>query len=204
MSIKSLLADDGHGGLALGALPLLALTTAGFEALIGGLGITIILLLTVALVRAGLRVMHEAKPYVLIVAAGTAASAVSLTIGALFPAHIANLGLYIPVMALSSLVLSTAAAAGDARWGQALSGGLSRGLVLTVLMVLLGVAREVLGQGQVFGSPVMEAPVHLIALAPGALLLVGGLLGLAQWAAARSASLAEAPARSGDSEAVRR
>ncbi len=187
MSTKCILGDDCASGLARGALPLLALTAVASEALAGGLGITAILTLAAALSRVTLAVLPGSRPLAVILATGTAAAMVSAVAAIFLPGMGLLTGVYLPVMAVSGLVVGAASGSEE---GTSLAGAARTGLSLALVMVVLGVFREILGRGSLFGSEITAAPVAFLGMAPGALLVVGAVLGLVRWIAlSRSSSV---------------
>ncbi len=175
--------DDINNLLVKGALPLLALTGTTLEALWGGIGIVLSMLFTVVLVRLG-RLMAPvvANPLLIVVAAATAATVTSSIIALGKPFHMETLAFYLPVMALSSLLLTAAISSQDGGLGEMVMRTAKAGANLFVFMLLLGVLREVLGRGQFLGYGNIEAPLHVLGLAPGAFFLTGGLMAVVRWA----------------------
>ena len=58
------------------------------------------------------------------------------------------------------------------------------GIGFTFALVLLGVIRELLGNGSLFGVPMLGAhfePVLIMILPPGAFLTIGFVLGFCNW-----------------------
>jgi electron transport complex protein RnfE len=91
------------------------------------------------------------------------------------------LGLFIPLIVVNCIVLGRAEAfASKNRVIPSLMDGLGMGLGFTLALTLLGILRELLGTGKVFGIAVY--PEHcgslLFILAPGGFIVLGYLIAL--------------------------
>lgn len=95
------------------------------------------------------------------------------------PQTAAELGIFLPLIAVNSMLLQPRNE-GDA-FGPAVLKALTQGLGFTLALVLIGVIREFLGFGTVFGIAAAEAALPPLALAsgvPGGMIIVGLLMGL--------------------------
>lgn len=90
------------------------------------------------------------------------------------------LGLFIPLIVVNCLVLGRAEAfASKNPVFDSLLDGLGAGIGFTLALILLGVCRELLGVGSVFGFPIMPEsykPIILMVLPPGAFIMLGFLM----------------------------
>ena len=118
-----------------------------------------------------------------IVAAFT--TAVGMVFQVLAPNRAAELGIYLPLIAVNTLLL-TRAAAFDAenKPGRALVDALGAGVGYALALALLGLVREALGSGSVWGVSLFGGELHpavLLAAPCGGFLVLGALTALVQW-----------------------
>ncbi|HBG01487.1 MAG TPA: hypothetical protein DDW87_07940 [Firmicutes bacterium] len=95
------------------------------------------------------------------------------------PALIARLGIFLPLVAANTLLLQDPL--GKRPFGTVLLETLGKGLGFTLALVVIGVIREFLGQGAVFGRQVVTGalpPMSLASGVPGGLIIVGLLMAL--------------------------
>ena len=100
---------------------------------------------------------------------------------AFVPALYASLGLFIPLIVVNCIVLGRAeAVAAKSSVLHSTFDGLGIGLGFTCSLTLLGLVRELLGAGTVFGQNVYpkEYGALLFVLAPGAFIVLGYLIAL--------------------------
>ena len=186
----------------LGLCPLLAVSTSVANAL--GLGIaTLAVLLTSNALAAlgGPRLPREVRLAVFVLVIAAAVTAVELSMAAWWPGLHASLGIFLPLIVTNCLVLARAESfASREPLSRALLDGLAMGLGFLAALLLLGAARELIGQGSLgtdlqllFGEGARHAEWRLfdrehglliVLLPPGAFVLLGLMLALAN---ARSA-----------------
>ena len=98
------------------------------------------------------------------------------------PALYESLGLFIPLIVVNCIILGRAEAFASKNTPLAsVADGLGMGLGFTLSLTLLGIIRELLGAGTVFGVQVMPQafnPAVIMILPPGAFITLGLLLGL--------------------------
>lgn len=93
-----------------------------------------------------------------------------------------GLGIYLPLVAVSCLVLCRLDEEGKGGIGSRLVGALGAGLAFAFAIAAVAAAREIMGAGALWGHPITRTalvPVPGAALAPGAFIVVGLLGGLA-------------------------
>jgi len=133
----------------LGLCPLLAVTTSTVNGLGMGLATTAVLALSnlsVSLLRGVLRPEIRIPAYVIIIA--SLVTAVELAINAWFHELYRVLGIFIPLIVTNCAIIGRAEAfASRNPPAQALADGLMMGAGFTAVLVVLGSARELLGQG---------------------------------------------------------
>ncbi len=202
----------------LGLCPLLAVTTTVVNAL--GLGLATLLVLTlsnltVSLIRGWVRDEIRIPVFVMIIA--SLVTAVELTMNAWFHELYRVLGIFIPLIVTNCVIIGRAEAYAS-RNGPALAAwdGLMMGAGFTLVLVVLGAMRELIGQGtllsgahMMFGADV-DLTLHvfgddggflLALLPPGAFIALGllvaakNLIDQRQAAARRAAPTATTPAQ---------
>lgn len=161
--------------LALGLVPAVAVTTTAMNGLALGL-------LTVAIWLAATIVSKAAAPYVPV----TARTAVRLLILIVLvvcvyavllrrnPSLVASLGIFLPLIAVNDLLLR----AGREEQGmkEALLNTLGQGLGFALALLVLGMIREFLGYGSLFGTQILSgrlAPLSLASTVPGGMIILG-------------------------------
>jgi electron transport complex protein RnfE len=187
---------DQNPGLVqlLGLCPLLAVSTSLGRGLGLGLATLAVLIVSNALASlVGRRVPDEVRIPVFVLLIASLVTALELAITAWRPGLQAALGIFLPLIVSNCLLLARAEMfASRHPVAQAALDGLAMGSGFTVMMVLLGTAREVLGRGSLgsdlhllFGPASQSWGVQLFAqshglllavLPPGAFILLGLLL----------------------------
>jgi len=187
---------DQNPGLVqlLGLCPLLAVSTSLGRGL--ALGLATLAVLTVSNTLTSLVARHvpgEVRIPVFVVLIASLVTALELAITAWRPGLHAALGIFLPLIVSNCLLLARAETfASRQPVVHAMVDGLAMGTGFTLVIVLLGAVREVLGHGslgsdldQLFGPAAHSWGVHLFAeshglllavLPPGAFILLGLLL----------------------------
>lgn len=174
--------------LFLGLCPALAVSTSVDNALGMTAGVLFVLLgsnIIIATIRK--IVPNMVRIPVFIVVISTFVTVVSLVFQAYVPALYAALGIYLPLITVNCIILARAEAFASKNTvfnsiGDAIGMGLGFGLAL----IIISFFREILGTGSIsiFGThlltlPVLgEHPMAMLALPPGAFLVIGLLLAL--------------------------
>lgn len=170
--------------LGLGLCPALAIASTAIGALGMGVATACVLVLTslcASLLRNAFSPKMRMAAIVIISAAW--ASVAQIVMQACCPELHASLGVYVPLIAVNSMILCRAecfAAQSDIR--TALVGSLGMGIGYIAALTLVGVVRELIGHGSIFGASICAAcdsPVLLIAMPAGGLLVCGLLMGIA-------------------------
>ena len=156
--------------LVLGALPLVAMTSDLREALVGGVAVAAVLIIARILESIFRSILPWSELLSRVTAAATSASLVTWGVLAV-AGPVGNLSFYLPVLALSGLLVHRE----EGKYSAAEMVMHSVGLVMVLFpaMVLLGAVREFVGASNVF---------PLLATGPGALILLGASVGAVRWA----------------------
>ena len=166
--------------LLLGMCPTLATTTSAINGLSMGLATLFVLVLSNMAISAIARwVPDKVHIPVYIVVIATFVTLLELLMKAYTPAIYEALGLFIPLIVVNCIVLGRAEAFAS-RNGVLASAcdGLGVGLGFTASLTVLGLVREILGSGSVFGYNFIGGHDGMLAfvMAPGAFLCLGYLM----------------------------
>ena len=170
----------------LGLCPTLAVTNAAMNGLAMGLATTFVLLSSSLMIPA-LRnfIPHQVRIAGYIVIIATFVTVADRFLAAYFPVVSASLGPYIPLIVVNCLILGRQEAFSAKNGiGRSLLDSLGMGLGFILVLVVLGVIREILGSGSVFGFALLGdwfTPWMVMILPPGAFLTLGILIALANW-----------------------
>ena len=169
--------------LMLGMCPTLAVTTLAVNGIGMGLTTTVILALSNVMISALRKVIPDGvrmPAYIVIVASFV--TIVQFLLQAYLPNLYDSLGIYIPLIFLNCIILGRAEAyASKNPVIPSFFDGLGMGLGFTVGLTAIGIVRELIGSGKIFGFQVMPSayePVTIFILAPGAFLVLTLLVAL--------------------------
>ena len=157
----------------LGMCPTLAVTTSANNAIGMGLATTAVLICSntvISLLRKCIPSKVRIPAFVVIIASFV--TMIDLLLQAYIPGLHAQLGLFLPLIVVNCLILGRAEAyASKNPVLPSIWDGLGMGLGFTLALTTIGVVREILGAGSIFGLVVMPAsydPAIIMILAPGA------------------------------------
>ena len=169
--------------LMLGMCPTLAVTTLAVNGIGMGLTTTVILALSNVMISALRKVIPDGvrmPAYIVIVASFV--TIVQFLLQAYLPNRYDSLGIYIPLIVVNCIILGRAEAyASKNPVIPSFFDGLGMGLGFTVGLTAIGIVRELIGSGKIFGFQVMPSayePVTIFILAPGAFLVLTLLVAL--------------------------
>ncbi len=169
-------------GLALGLCPALAVSTSVVNGLGMGLAASFVLLGSNVLISSIRKLIpHKIRIPCFIVIIATFVTIVELIMAAYFPVLSKQLGIFVPLIVVNCIIMCRAEAfACKNSVGRSLFDALGMGAGFTLGLVLISAIRESLGSGRLFGYVLFRGyqPALTLALAPGALLVLGLLLGL--------------------------
>ena len=169
----------------LGMCPLLAITTSMFNGLGMGLAVTIILTCSNVVISALRKIIpNKVRIACYIVVIAGFVTMVDLLLKGFVPALSESLGLFIPLIVVNCIILGRAEGfASKNSIGASALDGIFQGLGYTVILLVMSIVREFLGNGT-FGGGVLNGgegvrilPEGIPAL--GMILPVGGFLTLA-------------------------
>ena len=189
--LNGLIKENPTFVLMLGMCPTLAITTSASNGIGMGLTTTVILAgsnLIISLLRNFIPDRVRMPSYIVVVASFV--TVVELLLQGFIPALYSALGIYIPLIVVNCIILGRAEAyASKNEPRAALFDGIGMGLGFTLSITCIGIVRELLGSGKIFGAqilPLADAaagkggfePITIFILAPGAFFVLAALSAL--------------------------
>ena len=170
--------------LMLGMCPTLAVTTSAMNALGMGLSTTVVLIfsnLLISLFRKAIPNGVRMPAYIVIVA--SLVTIVEFIMKAYTPALAKQLGVYIPLIVVNCIILGRAESyASKNPPVLSILDGVGMGLGFTFGLTCIGLIRELLGAGQIFGFQILSlkwfTPITIFVMAPGAFLVLSCLVAI--------------------------
>lgn len=176
---KGFVKDNPTFVLLLGMCPTLATTTSAINGLSMGLATLFVLVLSnMAISAIAPYVPDKVHIPVYIVVIATFVTVLQFIMQAYTPGIYQQLGLFIPLIVVNCIVLGRAEAFANKNtvFDSALD-GIGVGLGFTLSLTVLGIVREVLGNGSIFDMKFIKGDGMLaFVMAPGAFLALGYLL----------------------------
>ncbi len=168
--------------LMLGMCPTLAVTTSASNGLGMGLSTTVVLVLANLLISAFRKVIPDGvrmPAYIVIVA--SLVTVVEFIMKAYTPALATKLGVYIPLIVVNCIILGRAESyASKNPVLPSIFDGIGMGFGFTIGLTSIGIIREILGAGQLFGHQILSlnwfTPITIFVMAPGAFLVLSFLV----------------------------
>ena len=181
--------------ILLGLCPTLAVSTQVVNALGMGAGVIFVLLgseIFVSLLKDFIPERIRIPSFIVIIASFV--TIVDLVMQAYAPSLSRSLGVFVQLIVVNCIILGRAEAfASKRKLGESLMDALGMGLGFTLGLLLISAIREILGAGTITLFPVgsfdgvisipglSSQPARVLALAPGALLVIGFLKALFNW-----------------------
>lgn len=166
----------------LGMCPTLAVTTSAINGV--GMGVTVIFVLVlsnflISLLRKFIPQQVRIASYIVIISG--VVTAIQLLIKAYLPSLDKSLGLFIPLIVVNCIILARAEAFASKNGVlPSVFDGIFMGIGFTVALTLLGMIRELLGCGTLFGFDVLlrfgYSPILFIVQPAGAFITLGILI----------------------------
>ena len=177
--------------LMLGMCPTLAVTTSAINGLGMGLSTTVVLVLSNMLISMLRKIIPDSvRMPAFIVVVASFVTIVQFLLEGFVPSLYSALGLYIPLIVVNCIILGRAESyASKNPVLPSLFDGLGMGLGFTFGLTCIGIVRELIGAGAIFGVQILPladsatgtvgyTPVTIFILAPGAFLVLAGLVAL--------------------------
>ncbi len=177
--------------LVLGTCPTLAVTTSAINAIGMGAAATFVLIgsnAVISLLRNIIPDKVRIPAFIAVIC--TFVTIVQMVMQAFLPSLYESLGMFIPLIVVNCIILARAEAFASKNGVLASAvDGLGMGLGFTLAITVMGIIRELIGNGTVFGINLLGAgyePMLLMVLAPGGFLVFGGVLAVANLITARA------------------
>ncbi|MBO4826092.1 MAG: electron transport complex subunit E [Prevotella sp.] len=168
--------------LMLGMCPTLATTTSAINGLSMGLATMFVLIcsnIVVSLIKK--LTPDKVRIPVFIVVIASFVTILQMVMQAFVPSIYASLGLFIPLIVVNCVILGRAESFACKNGPvESLMDGIGIGLGFTLGLTLLGIVRELLGAGSVFGLTLMPETYNMLlfVLPPGAFITLGFLVAI--------------------------
>ena len=174
--------------LMLGMCPTLAVTTSAVNGVGMGLSTTAVLIMSNMLISMLRKIIPDSvRMPAFIVVVASFVTIVDFLLEGFVPSLYDSLGLYIPLIVVNCIILGRAESyASKSPVLPSIFDGIGMGLGFTVGLTCIGIVREIIGAGQIFGmdlpavrisSIVLEyEPVAIFVQAPGAFLVLSCLV----------------------------
>ena len=169
--------------IMLGLCATLACSTSATDAFGMGLAFSFVMLgsnIVVATIRK--LVPSQVRIPVFIIVISTFVTIVDYSLKAYFPALSQSLGVFVPLIVVNCIVMGRAEAFSSKNAVMAsLMDGIGMGIGFTLIITVIGMIREAIGNGTLFGHQVMSPqyqPFLILILPPGAFLVIGFLMAL--------------------------
>ncbi len=169
------LSDNPTFKLVLGTCPTLALTTSASNGIGMGLAVTFVLLcsnIIISLLKDIIPTKTRIPAFILIIA--TFVTIVKLVLDKFIPTLYDSLGVYLPLIVVNCIILGRAEsfASKNPVLDSALD-GIFMGLGFTASITLMGIIREILGAGAIFGLKLWDFEIGFFASSAGAFFTYG-------------------------------
>ena len=169
--------------LMLGMCPTLAVTTSAINGVGMGLTTTVVLVMSNMLISMLRKIIPDSvRMPAFIVVVASFVTIVQFLLAGFIPSLYDSLGLYIPLIVVNCIILGRAESyASKNPVLPSIFDGIGMGLGFTIGLTSIGIVREVIGAGQIFGKQIMPSsyePVTIFILAPGAFFVLAGLVAI--------------------------
>ena len=163
--------------MMLGMCPTLAVTTSAINAIGMGLSTTVVLILSNMLISMLRKIIPDSvRMPAFIVVVASFVTMVQFLLQGFIPSLYDSLGLYIPLIVVNCIILGRAESyASKNPVLLSMCDGIGMGLGFTFGLTCIGIVRELIGAGKIFGLQLMPSgyePVTIVILAPGAFLVL--------------------------------
>ena len=168
--------------LMLGMCPTLAVTTSAINGIGMGLSTTVVLVLSNMLISMLRKIIPDSvRIPAFIVVVASFVTIVQFLLQGFVPSLYASLGLYIPLIVVNCIILGRAESyASKNAVMPSVFDGIGMGLGFTFGLTCIGIIREILGAGQIFGVQALSlewfTPITIFVMAPGAFLVLAFLV----------------------------
>jgi electron transport complex protein RnfE len=178
--LKGIIKDNPVFVMLLGMCPTLGVTSSGFNGLGMGLATLFVLLMSnivVSLVKSQIPAKVRIPAFIIIIASFV--TIVEMVLEAFIPFLYEQLGIFIPLIVVNCLILGRAEAfASKNNLVSSIVDALGMGIGFTIALTILGISRELLGNGSLFDIRLVSedaSTLILFILPPGAFIALAYL-----------------------------
>ena len=169
--------------LMLGMCPTLAVTTSAINGIGMGLSTTAVLIMSNMMISMLRKIIPDSvRMPAFIVIVASFVTIVDFLMEGFVPSLYDSLGLYIPLIVVNCIILGRAESyASKNPVIPSIFDGIGMGLGFTVGLTSIGIVRELIGSGKIFNIQILPdsyEPFTIFILAPGAFLVLAGLVAL--------------------------
>ncbi len=180
---KGIIKENPTLRLVLGTCPTLAITTAAINGIGMGVAATLVLIgsnAVISLLRNIIPDKVRIPAFITIIAAFV--SIIQMLVKAFLPSIDAALGIYLPLIVVNCIILARAEMfASKNPVIPSILDAIGMGIGFTAALTLMGMIRELIGVGTIFGLPVTQGaiePMLIFILPPGGFFVFGMLVAL--------------------------
>ncbi len=175
MALDGLIFNNPTFVLVLGTCPTLAMTSNATDAFGMGVSVLVVLTLSNIIISALRRVIPNAvRIPAFIVVIATLVTLLRLFLNKFIPDLYASMGTFLPLIVVNCIILGRAEAFASKNGVLASAvDGVSNGAGFTVSLVIMGIIREFLGSGSIFGLKIMDFGIQFFAMPMGAFVVYG-------------------------------
>lgn len=167
--------------MLLGMCPTLGVTTSATNGLGMGLATLFVLILSnsiISIIKNIIPPMVRIPSYIVVIA--SIVTVMEMLMAAYLPTLHGSLGIFIPLIVVNCIILGRAEAfASKNNLWQSILDAIGMGIGFTIGLTSLGIVREILGNGSIFGYSFISetaTPLLLFIMPPGAFLALSGLI----------------------------
>lgn len=178
--INGIIKENPTFVLTLGMCPTLAVTTSAINGVGMGLSTTVVLMFSNMVISALRNIIPDRARipgYIVVIA--SLVTIVQFLLEGYVPSVYSALGLYIPLIVVNCIILGRAEAyASKNPPAASLFDGIGMGLGFTIGLTSIGIIRELIGVGTIFGFQILPEsyePVSIFVMAPGAFFVLAFL-----------------------------
>lgn len=176
---KGIIKENPSFVLLLGMCPTLGTTTSAINGMSMGFATMFVLIMSnivISLIKNLIPDKVRIPAFIVVIASFV--TVVQLCMEAYLPDIYATLGVFIPLIVVNCIILGRAEAFASKNGPfKSMLDGIGIGLGFTFSLTLLGITREILGSGSIFGCKFIEGDAMLVfVLAPGAFIALGYLM----------------------------
>jgi electron transport complex protein RnfE len=183
---KGIIQENPTLCIVLGLCPTLAISTSLKNAFGMGIAATFVLVCSNIIISIIKNIVpNKIRIPIYIVVIATFVSIVEMVMGAYTPALYKALGIFVPLIVVNCIILGRAEAfANKNSVLRSLLDGIGMGVGFTIVLAFIGLIREIIGDGKIWGFPILGAhyePMLIIIMPPGGFFILGSMLAYMKW-----------------------